>query len=282
MLRATDDECRGDLLARAQRGALSLAEQAALRAHLASCESCRMLHQVASDFASVSAVERGDEARIEQMSAAARRAAAADGGRRAGRPRMPTSVRAASAAAGLVLLAGTASAAVWLLPLLARKLAPEKSGATVPSHAQAAARVVTRESPTTEPAVAPPAQAVIPTLAPAAQAGTPAPAPPVVVAIDHAGPRPNRDRTHARASAAALLREARAAATEGRTVGALDRYLGGAPNGVLVPEALYGRAQALARLGDHAAEIACWRRLVTDFPDSPYSAVARRRLSELP
>jgi predicted Zn-dependent protease len=49
-----------------------------------------------------------------------------------------------------------------------------------------------------------------------------------------------------------------------------------------VPEARYGRAQALARSGDRDQELAVWRRLVSDFPDSPYSAVARRRLSERP
>jgi TolA-binding protein len=61
-----------------------------------------------------------------------------------------------------------------------------------------------------------------------------------------------------------------------------DRYLGSAPSGVLVPEALYGRAQAQARLGDRGGERASWKRLLSDFPDSPYSAPARRRLSELP
>jgi TolA-binding protein len=61
-----------------------------------------------------------------------------------------------------------------------------------------------------------------------------------------------------------------------------NRYLGGAPSGALVPEALYGRAQAQARLGDRGAERASWQRLLSDFPDSPYSASARRRLSELP
>jgi TolA-binding protein len=60
-----------------------------------------------------------------------------------------------------------------------------------------------------------------------------------------------------------------------------DRYLGGAAGGALVPEALYGRAQAQSRLGDRAAERTSWRRLLADYPDSPYSALARRRLSEL-
>jgi TolA-binding protein len=125
-----------------------------------------------------------------------------------------------------------------------------------------------------------------------------------------------------RLSAATLLRQARAAATAGRGAEAValyrklqrdlpastealvsavplgrllleraapqaaltefNRYLGGAAGGALVPEALYGRAQALARVGDGDQERATWRRLVADFPDSPYSAVARRRLSERP
>jgi TolA-binding protein len=61
-----------------------------------------------------------------------------------------------------------------------------------------------------------------------------------------------------------------------------DRYLRGAAGGALVPEVLYGRAQAEARLGDRAAERASWQRLLSAYPDSPYSALARRRLSELP
>src|SRR5437868_5001105 len=107
MMRVGDAECRGDLVARAQRGTLSSAERAALRAHLASCDSCRVTQQVAADFAEMRAVERGDESRLERMSALARRAAAGSPARRRG---PAARVRTAAVAAAVVLIAGSASA----------------------------------------------------------------------------------------------------------------------------------------------------------------------------
>jgi len=60
-----------------------------------------------------------------------------------------------------------------------------------------------------------------------------------------------------------------------------DRYLSGAGGGVLIPEALYGRARALTGLGDRAEELRTWQRLARDFPGSAYADPARRRLAEL-
>jgi hypothetical protein len=290
--RQEDGECRGDLVARAQRDPLSAAEQSALRAHLACCASCRVIQRVASDFAGMRAVERGDDTRLNQMSALARRAAGGQGQRGRRRP-IYTPLRAAAVAAGVILLLGTASAAMWLLPRHARR-APENAAVTVaaaPAAAPAAA-VVAWEAPPVAPVVVP---------------GAP--------------PRLIHQRPGARESAAALLRAARAAANDGHAEAAValyrrlqrefrgsseavvsavplgrllleraspraalaefTRYLNASAGGVLIPEALYGRAQALARLDDRTKETETWRRLVSEFPDSPYSAVARRRLSEL-
>jgi hypothetical protein len=60
-----------------------------------------------------------------------------------------------------------------------------------------------------------------------------------------------------------------------------DRYLDTAGNGTLVPEALCGRARALAELGDRGQERLSWQRLATEFPGSAYAPMARRRVSEL-
>jgi len=65
-----------------------------------------------------------------------------------------------------------------------------------------------------------------------------------------------------------------------------DAYLGSPRATSLIPEALYGRARALERLGrdkhgDERAERQTWDRLLADFPDSAYAPLARRRLSEL-
>jgi len=155
---------------------------------------------------------------------------------------------------------------------------------------------------------------------PAPEAPPAAPAPAVALSAP-ARSRSARERPAIRTTAGELLRQARDAKTDGRAAQAIalyrrlqkefpassealvaavplgrllldratpraalsefDRYLGGAAGGALVPEALYGRAQAQARLGDRDAERASWQRLLSDYPDSPYSALARRRLTEL-
>ena len=67
----------------------------------------------------------------------------------------------------------------------------------------------------------------------------------------------------------------RAALTE------FDGYLAKARGGALIPEALYGRARALGRLGDRAEERRTWTRLCADFPDSAYASLGRHRLAEI-
>ena len=306
-LRAGDTECRGDLVARAQRSPLSAADRSALIAHLASCDSCRLIQQVASDFAELRAVDRGDELRLEEMAALARRAVR--GGARAVSPgRRRWYARAVAAAAGLLLIAGSASATAWLWPRLAARAPapppPARMPASEPLH-RAASRTTAAATETPPPAPeAPPA----------------APAPAVALSAP-ARSRSARERPAIRTTAGELLRQARDAKTDGRAAQAIalyrrlqkefpassealvaavplgrllldratpraalsefDRYLGGAAGGALVPEALYGRAQAQARLGDRDAERASWQRLLSDYPDSPYSALARRRLTEL-
>lgn len=310
-LRAGDSDCRGDLVARAQRGPLSAPERAALMAHLSSCESCRLVQQVASDFAEMRAVDRGDEIRLEEMALVARRAAR--GGARVVRPnRRRWYARAAAAAAGLILIAGSASATAWLWPRLAARSSAPSPSRVEPAHRALSRSPVPRdvtpapsdESPTPEPAGAVSARERL-----------------TVRADARAMMRP-RERPAIRTTAGELLRQARDAKTDGRGSQAIalyrrlqkdfpassealvasvplgrllldrasaraalaefDRYLGGASGGALVPEALYGRAQAQARLGERVAELASWQRLLSAYPDSPYGALARRRLSELP
>jgi TolA-binding protein len=61
----------------------------------------------------------------------------------------------------------------------------------------------------------------------------------------------------------------------------LDQYLTTSPDGLLAPEALFGKAQALKALGRRDEERSTWTRLLTQFADSVYGAQARRRLEEL-
>jgi TolA-binding protein len=56
----------------------------------------------------------------------------------------------------------------------------------------------------------------------------------------------------------------------------------GALGGNLRPEVLYGRARALAALGDQAGERRAWRELLDEFPKCPYVETARRRLESTP
>ena len=295
-LRAGDSECRGDLVARAQRGPLSAADRSALIAHLASCESCRLIQQVAADFAEMRAVDRGDELRLEEMAAIARRAVRG-GGRAASSKRRRWYTRAAAAAAGLLLIAGSASATAWLWPRLVARAPARAPDPVAPAESL-------HRAPSRMPA---PPVALPPPIEPPA-------------APERAF-RALRERPALHATPAELLRQARDAKTDGRAAQAIalyrrlqrefpassealvaavplgrmlldraspraaliefDRYLGGGAGSALVPEALYGRAQAQARLGDRDAERVSWRRLLSDYPDSPYSALARRRLTEL-
>jgi TolA-binding protein len=57
-----------------------------------------------------------------------------------------------------------------------------------------------------------------------------------------------------------------------------DRYLGMGSPGGLGEEALWGKAQALSRLGRASEERAVWRTLLDRYPESVYAPAARRRL----
>ena len=60
-----------------------------------------------------------------------------------------------------------------------------------------------------------------------------------------------------------------------------DRYLASNGQKALAAEALYGRARALGKLSNRTEERATWQRLTREFPRSPYSATAARRLEAL-
>jgi len=59
-----------------------------------------------------------------------------------------------------------------------------------------------------------------------------------------------------------------------------DSYLRGGDRGGLAEEALWGKAQALARLGRTSEERAVWQTLLQKFPKSVYAATARQRLEQ--
>lgn len=60
-----------------------------------------------------------------------------------------------------------------------------------------------------------------------------------------------------------------------------DRYLRRSPGGSLAPEAIWGRAQALARLGNRAEAQKSLSELVQRYPSSPYASSAKAKLHAL-
>ena len=297
------DDCRSELLVAARRGQLSDGGRLALDAHLAACASCRMSHAVSSDFDGADAFDLHDGARIRALADRAR--SCVDGGVRvaglasAGRPvarlRPAVRLRAVGAAAALIVFCGSASAAVWWW----RRPAPVAPMAAPRPPAPASA-------PARQEALA---------LAPAASVRLrPRPA-------QHAAFEPRTGSVKSAASATSILQQATEARQRGDRAGAAELYrrlqrqfpasaeaalsaipLGGlllgdglpraalgqfddylrkVQGGALIPEALYGRARALARLGDRAEERRTWTRLCADFPDSAYAPLGRHRLAEL-
>jgi TolA-binding protein len=324
------DDCRSELLVGARRGRLSDAGRIALEAHLATCASCRMSREVSADFDGAEAVDLQDGARIRALADRARgqfgqfgqvggagRVGQFDKLGGAGRSlgRAPARLRAIGAAAALVLLCGSASAAVWWMRR--PSLAPARPVAAPLSTTRAAPGMAVRSQ---VPATVTSAVVTTPSAPPASATSVRQRPRPVLraVAETRAGALPpfvssasatsllqqatearqRDDRARAAelyrrlqrefpASAEAVLSAVslggllledglpRAALTE------FDGYLAKAHGGALIPEALYGRARALGRLGDRAEERQTWTRLCADFPDSAYASLGRHRLAEI-
>lgn len=283
------ESCRGALVARERRGALTDADRVALDAHLAGCASCRMSRDVLHDFDAADVVDVRDGARIRALSDAARRwrggAAGLPGGRRA----------RVAAAAAVLIFGGTASAAVWMWRHPATPMPAKSDPASAAPAAQALARFAAAPAPETAstvpvPAVASPRAAVVHTRATATSAGAL-----LRQASDARGAgnveraivlyrrlqrefAPSPEAVLSTVPLGRLLLQAgsaRAALTQ------FDRYLATAPSGTLVPEALYGRARALGELGDRAGERGAWQRLTGEFPGGAYAPLGQRRLTEL-
>lgn len=312
------DDCRSELLVGARRGRLSDAARIALDAHLATCASCRMSRQVSADFDGAEAVNLHDGARIRALADRARgqfgrvgRSVQVGGaGRSSGRA--PAPLRAIGAAAALVLLCGSASAAVWWMrrPSLppARPVAAPASTTRAASEAvvQSQAPATVRSTAVATPSAAPASATSVrqrprPVLRAVAETGAgaqPSSASATSLLQQATEARQRDDRARAAelyrrlqrefpASAEAVLSAVslggllledglpRAALTE------FDGYLAKAHGGALIPEALYGRARALGRLGDRAEERQTWTRLCADFPDSAYASLGRHRLAEI-
>ncbi|HZL17893.1 MAG TPA: tetratricopeptide repeat protein [Polyangia bacterium] len=299
---AGERECQSELVIRSRRGRLSQAEGLSLQAHLASCATCRLSRRVLSDFGEMSAVDPRDDVRIERLASLAR-------GWTKGRPRprhrrTVRRFRLLAFAAGVALLAGSASAAIWLRHRPAPIAATER-GSLAATHPGPAHHAIAIRPAGLQPEALPPVAPVTPQAAAPIQArrhdlralfdgARPTPA----MLLRRAG---DAQRGGDRPAALALYRQLRrdyptspeallATVPLGKLLLArdpraslveLDAYLRSAPAGALVPEALYARARALETLGDAAGERQTWDRLLAGFPDSAYAPIGRRRLAEL-
>ena len=161
----SDGECRGDLLARERRGELSGADCLALRAHLATCSSCRLARKVFVDLDDVSGVDPRDGTRIERMSSVARRWAhhRNRSSVRLGKGRWR--LRGLVQAACVLLIGGSASATAWFwrhpgaLPILSMLPGLSPSAARAPAPRQRASSPAPGETLAVTSSTPPPATA---------------------------------------------------------------------------------------------------------------------------
>jgi TolA-binding protein len=311
-----------EMLDAARRGTLGATGQADLRAHLHRCVACRLSLSWPDDLRAEAAATTADGVLLARMMRVAlldEPRAASDP--RAYRARGGVSLRRAALGLVLLLVGGSAGAAIWagresfsgrLGPVIVQF--PEDRGRVDPetsprrgarAHRPAAPEVAEAEpaSPTNPLIVEPPS-----TLArPAAVA-----APAATRRARAETPRPSADALFADANRArrmsdyglalrryADLRRAYPGTREEITarvvVGQLmlaqgssrealarfDSYLAASPEGTLAEEARVGRALALMRLGRRDEEREAWGQLLRNHPGSVQGVRARSRLGEL-
>jgi TolA-binding protein len=296
-------ECTTDLPERQRRARFSSSQQRALEAHYGVCSSCRTARQLLTDFAALDTVDPQDGARIAQLAALARSRASGAPVGRAVPVRKRSLVRASALAAALLLLVGGAFASARLRRAKSEPQPASPNGVSAAQSSLGATLTPTILGATspTESATTTPASPAAPSTSAAADSTHMRAADPISAAalLREAGTalrRGDRDgavslyqklQTGFPTSAEALLSHVslgRLFAERGQPRAAVhefDRYLSAAPGGVLLPEALYGRARALNGLGDRADELRTWQRLLRDFPDSTYADRARDRLAQL-
>ncbi len=281
----------GSLLAKALRGSASEGELLEFRAHASACSACAALLALGPTLASRMVDLRPDPARDQRTVALA---LSASRSARTGLPRRAVwglsaaSVMVGSLAAAQYLGAFSARSSSELAPVV-RATAPlsvpdvsqpQRSAAPGPVATEAEPGLAGSEAPATPPQS---------TNEPAIQSAA------ALFASANELRRAGRDEqaiqsyrqlqrnfaashetalSHATLGALLLQREdARGALAQ------FDRYI--AHGGPVLEEALAGRARALGRLGDKAAELRAWQTLLKRFPSSVHAARARARLTEL-
>jgi TolA-binding protein len=316
----THEDCPTDLLAKERREELSALERRTLQLHLVRCKTCRAWRQIGRDFDDETTAAIDDGAVLQRIADGVRCASTSPLARpvRLTKARRASTVRWLALAAIASTATAAAAVAGWTI---SRDVPPPQAVEATPRGANdrrpipinsssdehlALDRLDTRERDLAEP----PKVSDTATLAASA---TPA----AGLKASHAGGSSSLEVD----SALSLYREANQARRRGdvsRAIalfrrlqqafprsaeahlsnvalgGALlesaapreallqfNRYLtaSGAKN--LAAEALYGRARALHAVGNRSEERAAWEQLQAEYPQSPYSATATRRLHSL-
>jgi hypothetical protein len=314
-------DCLSDLVTRARRYRLSRAEQSSLDEHLSICASCRQQQQIGADFDAMGGLRPGDGVLIAQLAErAVQRPHKRMGHRRSLQSIAMTAaaafvlVAAIAGANALVRhrldasLHGPTSIAVPALPVACEH--PDRPGCGAPPGADGDVVMPVREpSVALSPAVSE-VRGRLPAMTPHNARTVAGPVAPQVetreIQVETASSlfaRANNERRHDHVAAAISLYgelerrypesdEARISHVSlGRLLldrgiwseglSQLDDYLVSSPDGMLAPEALFGKARALKALGRRDEERGIWNRLVTKFADSVYATQARHRLEEL-
>jgi TolA-binding protein len=299
-------DCLSDLVTRARRYRLSQAEQVRLADHLCVCAPCRREQQIGADFDAIGTLRPGDDRLIAEL---AQRTVE----RLSKRPEPRRRSRSLSIAAALACILFSAGAGAGVVWHLRTSSPPVQSVSSAPvMHAAPEDPIATVASPADGADVSLPSPTVVrqpsnpKVLRPTRIAASPPAASPVESSGETAAAlfaSANRERRQARAAAAIALydelqrrhpgsEEARVSHVSlGRlllergawsdALSQLDQYLTTSPDGLLAPEALFGKAQALQALGRREEERNTWTRLLTRFADSVYAPHARRRIEEL-
>lgn len=286
-----------DLSIRVRRGDASDEERRALEHALEASALLRTAHHVGLDFDEALRVRPGDDALVARATGRAMATNTRTPGRRSGRVLVVAATLAFASSAGAAgyWYSGAAPAKTPELPA-GKPAATEPRAALGPRAAPADTQV----------------NQVVPKAEPAAAAKPPADARPL--------PRGSGSAEDTPVTAATLFRDANAARRAGKfalaeslytelqarypgtdeasvtrvSLGRLllaggrareadqqfKSYLGSGRKN-LVEEALVGRAEALARLGERGEERSVWQVLLRNHPSSVYAARARQRLDEL-
>jgi TolA-binding protein len=288
-----------DLSALLRRGELDVAERRRLELALGSSSEAQLLHRAGLELDQAGSMLPGDDALAERVK---RRVMARVLPARASRRRWFLPWGIAAAVACVAVAAG--GAVVGLRPLRALLSLPvlsTPSGATSPRRA---AEPPPRPAPPTHGS----AQAV---QIDALPAPTPVPSAPGAASKSSAGAPDASSASELFANAASARRRGKAQeamllydALQSRFPGSAEanaadmalgmlrlqrgsprsalehftRYLSRNPRAELVPDALWGKAQALSSLGLHAEARRSYGSLVQRYPDSTYAAAARAKL----